>query len=314
MRAIFTICMFGFYLTASWSQTERDWPLLEELSFIVNPAMASKPSDLTVMVTHAKKWRRLSSSPHQSSVGAIMPFNNDNMSWGAHVFSEAVGPFKTVGTRLAYAYKFRLSHVRTDQLSLGISTRLMHVKLDQEHFVSSDIDDPLVQNIETNGLVPPSFSAGFSYNTGEVDYATPVQFNLSGSMGRVLPFEDRFGSLSLDRSFQWYGSAGIDIAANSEIVIQPSLLYSRIAQRPGNLSVRLRSIHQRFGWIMMQYERAKTFTTQIGIYVGLGSSNEDILQVSFSNGWYVGQINGQLGNSFTFGVMYRRGYRSQMGM
>ena len=294
-------------------QADQEWPLIGELSFVVNPAMASEADDLVIVASHGKKWRRIRSSPSQSQIGVTMPFEAANMSGGAQVFSESVGPFKAVGARLAYAYQFRLSRIRTDQLSLGLSTRLMHIKFDQDHFINNDVNDPLVQDIETTGFVPPSFSAGFQYRTGDANYAEPVQFIISGSVGKVIPFEDRFGSFTLDRSFQWYGSAGLDITASTDILIQPMLLYSHIAQRPGNLGFRTSAHHRRFGWFMLQYERAKIFTSQIGINVNLGPLNLDILQVSFSNGWHVGPINGQLGNTFTFGVVYKRGYRSRTG-
>ncbi|NND06094.1 MAG: type IX secretion system membrane protein PorP/SprF [Saprospiraceae bacterium] len=313
MRLILAISLSMVYQLTAWGQADQEWPLITELSFIVNPALVSEAEDLAIVASHGKKWRRIRSSPSQSNIGLILPFSDVNMTCGAQVFSESVGPFKSVGTRLAYAYQFRLSRIRTDQLSLGLSTRLMHIKFDQEHFINNDVSDPLVQDIETNGFVPPSFSAGFHYRTGVANYATPVQFTISGSVGKVIPFEDRFGSFSLDRTFQWYGSAGLDIAANADMVVQPVLLYSHIAQRPGNLGFRTSAHHRRFGWVMLQYERTKILTSQIGINVNLGPLNMDIFQVSFSNGWHVGPINGQLGNSFTFGVVYKRGYRSRTG-
>ncbi len=306
LLTVFGVCL----LTWLSAQSDQDWPLVEDINFTINPAMTVDANDLKVVMTHAKKWRRISSSPTQSGISVLMPFANENMGWGAQVFSESVGPFQTAGGRLSYGYKIQLSSRRADHLALGLSARIMHMRFDHDHLISQDVTDPLLSDIETSGLVPPAFSTGFSYVTGVPTYTHPVQFKIAGAASRILPFEDRFGSFSLERSFRIHGLVGMKIAASSSTFIEPSAMYSHLKHRPSNITFRLKALRSRVGWLMTQYERSKVLTTQLGFNLGLGAANIDVIQVSFSNAWYLGAINGQLGNSFTFGVTYQRAYRT----
>lgn len=297
--------LFISIVSITGAQAIRDWPVQDFMNFTVNPAMTVEHTNLSVGLTHGRKWRQIQSSPTQSNLGVVIPFRDQKMSIGSQIFSEGVGPFSTVGALVSYGYKFHISKSQRDELALGLSARFMHVKFDQDHFISSQPGDNILDGVEGNQFVPPSFSVGFSYNSGDPEYGNPVQMRLAGSLGRFLPFEDRFNTVSFDRVYQWYGLAGLDIYASEYFRIRPSLLVSAVEQRDVNYGFRIKAEHQRFGWLMAQYTKAGFLITQLGVNIKLGSLG-DRLQLSASNGWFFGTVSGQLGNSFTFGIIYHR--------
>ena len=289
------------------AQQSVDWSMNDAMFFVVNPAYTAMVPSLTASLTHGRKWQKLQSSPTQSDLGVIIPFTNERMGVGAHLFSEEVGPLKTNGIALSYGYHFPLQKSGQDRLSLGASIRLMHLSFDQNHLIVGNAGDQLLGNVEGNRLVPPALSVGFHYQTGMAQYGTPVQFVFAGSISKLLPFQDRFNSFSIDRNFQWYGLAGLEIAASERILITPSLLLSDINQATINYGLRIKAAYSKLGWVMTQYSKAGFLTTQLGINLGAGFSMDDAIELSGSNSWNFGSLSGQIGNSLTFGLTYRKG-------
>jgi len=288
------------------AQIRLDWSMNDAMFFTVNPAYSALAPALTAGLTHARKWQNLRSSPTQSVLGLLVPFTNERMGIGLNLFSEEEGPLNNNGVSFSYAYKMPLQKSGQDQLALGASLRLMHVAFDQDHLNAADHGDPLLSDIDGNRLVPPSFSIGFHYQTGTPQYGSPVQFVFAGSMSRFVPFQDRFNTLSFGRTLQWHGLIGLEIAASQRILITPSLLLSDIGQNVVNYGLRIKAGYSKLGWAMMQYSKAGFLTTQLGIILGAGFSTDDVIELSGSNSWNFGTLAGQIGNSLTFGLTYRK--------
>ncbi len=303
MRYLLWICTSLMLLPVLDAQPLRDWPINDFLKFTVNPAYTVESSSLSIGLNHARKWKDVNSSPTQSNLGVLIPFSGQSMGIGTQVFNESVGPFASTGAQVTYGYKFRLSKKTNDQLALGLGARFMHIRFDQEHFISADEGDELLYDIDGNRFVPPSLSVGFNYQSEEAQYGNPVQLKLSGSVSRFLPFEDRFNTVSFERVLQWYGLAGLNIAAGTHFRIEPSFLVSAVEKSTTNYGLRVKAEHLKFGWLMMQYTKSGFLVSQLGINIRL--QNGDLLQLNGSNGWFFGTVSNQLGNSFSFGMTYQ---------
>ena len=299
---ILTFLLYHF----GYSQHDHDWPINATMFFTINPAYTAAAASLTGTVMHARKWHNVKSSPSQSGLGILLPFTNDRMGVGGHLFSEEAGPFKSNGLALSYGYQIPLAMAEQDLLSIGMSIRLMHIAFDQNHLTASEPSDDLLFGIEDNKIVPPSFAAGFRYITGTPDYDDPVQLEIAGSITRVFPFQDRFNTVSFNRSFQWYGLFSLNIATSEKITISPTLLLNDVGQHVFNYAVRLKTAYAPYGWLMAQYSKAGFFTTQLGLNLGASWNSDDLIEVSASHSWYSGTLSAQIGNSITVALTLKK--------
>ncbi len=300
------LVLFSLFSTQLIGQRLSDWSMNDAMFFTVNPAFVARAPSLELGLTHGRRWRKLKSSPTQSDLGLIIPFPKERMGLGLHLFTEEAGPFKSNGLAVSYAYQMPLTKEGEDRLSLGTSIRLMHIAFDQDHLLAAESGDPLLGGIDGNRFVPPALSVGFHYQTGIPQYGNPVQFVIAASMAKFLPFQDRFNTLSFDRSLQWYGLFGLEIAASQSVLITPNILVSQIGGEVTNYALRIKAAYQQLGWVMTQYSKAGFLTTQLGINVGAGFAIDDVVEVSGSNSWNFSSLEGQLGNSLTFAITYRK--------
>ncbi len=297
------VVTFSFNYTSG--QIVADWPDEDYMHFSINPAMSLEESSITISATHARRWSDIQSSPTLSSLAVLVPFLDDKMTLGAHLYSDRVGPFSSTGIGLNYAYKVPMGWGNSDYLALGFTGRLTQLRLDPDHFISSDVD-PVLENLDPkSSVIPPSFSVGFSYQSGIADYATPVQFIVGAAISQFLPSEHRFSTFSLERTTQWYGHFGLKIAATDEISIEPTLLMSNSTQTVSNYFFRIKSTYHGFGWIALQYSKAGYLSSQLGVDLRTLMNTNSGVSLSATHGWYLGNLTGQLGNSLSLGISYR---------
>lgn len=297
------LSFWGFEVSAQFTS---DWALNDAMFFRVNPAFVAIPSSLSAGISHARKWRNLSSSPTQSNLGLILPFTNERMGIGVNLFSEETGPFKNNGMALSYAYHMPLQKSGQDRLSLGAAVHLRHIAFDPNHLLAAEEGDPLLGNIEGNRFVPPSLSVGFHYLTGTVGHGTPVQFVFAGSISQFIPFQSRFNSLSFDLPFQWHGLIGLEVAASEKVRITPMLLLNQSAKNVTNYGLRVKTSYSNLGWVMAQYSKAGFLSTQLGVNLASGLTTNDVIELSGTNTWAFGFVNGELGNGLTIAMTYRK--------
>jgi type IX secretion system PorP/SprF family membrane protein len=283
-------------------QVYATWPNRNFLSFTINPALATKAESVTFGLAHSRRWSHLSSSPTLSNLAALFPFENEKMVLGAQVFTDEVGPLAVTGVDLAYGYKIKTGWLSTDKFSVGLSFRLMQIRFDPEH-LNSTIIDPLIAGIGGKYVAPPSVSIGVSYSTGDLDQNSPIQMMIALSVRRQLYYEGRFGSRSLDQGTHWHSMVGLEIRTSEDVTILPSFLTNDLSRATANSAFRMRTIHHKYGWVMMQYSKAGFLTTELGTELGL-SRRGARMRVSASNGWYFGNLAGQLRSSVSLGLSF----------
>jgi type IX secretion system PorP/SprF family membrane protein len=293
-----TMTLFG--------QINTEWPNQDYLFFTINPAMTSDVEGISLSLAHGRRWSKIRSSPSQSQVGLQIPFRKQQMAFGAHIFSDKVGPLAGNGVDLSYAYKIKTGKAEKEALSLGLGIRLMQLAFERDHIIAMHEDDPLFDNINYKSFVPPSLNVGVKYSTGEADFYYPVQLVLAASANRFLPFEDQFNAFSIERTLQWHGLVGLNIAANQAILIEPGVFLSKLDKSFLNYAFRIKTSLRSVGWVMTQFSKAGFLTTQLGINLGQSSSSGDVFRLSVGNSWYFGTLSTQLGNSVTFGLSYTR--------
>ena len=309
-RSLLLLLCFLLDYFGLFAQVNISWPNQEYMFFTVNPAMTADVDAFSIGVTHGRRWSRIKSSPSQSGLGMRLPFKEQKMGLGAHIFSDKVGPLAGNGVDLSYAYRISTGLSYSDQLALGMSIRLMQLRFDQNHLIASVEEDFLIDNIDPKEFVPPSLNIGFKYTSGVADYAHPVQMIFAASANRFLPFEDRFNTLSLDRPLQWHGLFALQIAASSSVLVEPGLFMSNVDKTAFNYAFRVKTSFENLGWIMAQISKAGFLTTQIGVDLGDPGRTGSLVRLSVGNSWYFGTLAAQLGNSVTFGFSYHRPIRN----
>lgn len=300
----FSVFLFLGMIHLVFPQVSNEWPDEPFMAYTINPAQATDLTSLTFVAAHSRRFRNLKSSPTQSHLGAIIPWQDQAMAIAAHVFSEKIGPFNQSGLDLSYAYRIKTALNPGDFLSMGLSLRLTELRFSHDHLLATQEDDHLLADMPSAGIMPPSMRVGFNYESGLPDMANPVQFRFGVAASHFLPFEDRFNSFTLDRDFYWHARFGLSAVTFDQITFEPEILINKTEELPSNFVLRLQTIHQEMGWVMGQYSKTGILTFQLGIYLGLVDS--DSIRLSINNSWYLGKIHTSLGNSLGVGILYSK--------
>lgn len=304
MKKLFTSIALILVSGILVSQTNLDWQNESFLHFTVNPALVTESDALTLGVQHARKWQHLSSSPVSYSLSALMPFKNDRMGLGLWINNNEIGPLTSTSVSLNYAYSIPIGMTNGDKLSLGISSRITSLRFDQTQLVAGDLDDQLLNGANENSVAPPNVNVGFFYTSGKADYTQPVQLNFGGSFARYIPFADRFNTLVYNRSYQWYGMAGLDFFLMDETNLKVHVLVSDMERDFFNKAARVTLENEKLGWVTVQYNDRRDLLTQVGVNLRVNQIFDDLIRLSGSYGMSFGPIGSQVGNGLSFGVSY----------
>ncbi|MBK8502295.1 MAG: PorP/SprF family type IX secretion system membrane protein [Saprospiraceae bacterium] len=303
-KSYLSIIVFLGILHSTFAQVSDEWPDEPFMASIINPAQATDLPSLTFIASHSRRFRNLKSSPTQSHLSVIMPWHDQKMALSAHVFSEKIGPLNQNGFDLSYAYRIKTALFQNDFMSMGLTLRMTELRFNHDHLLATQEDDLLLDDMPSEGIMPPSMRVGFSYESGLPDLANPVQFRLGIVASHFLPFEDRFNAFGFARVFSWHARFGLNAFASDQITVEPEILISASNGLPSNFILRIQTIHQDLGWIMTQYSKTGILTLQLGL--NLGSINSKSIRLSINNSWYLGTLNANLGNSLGLGFLYSK--------
>jgi type IX secretion system PorP/SprF family membrane protein len=302
LKRSLAVIFFSGMMHLVFAQISVEWPDEPFMAFTINPAQTTDYASLTFVASHSRRFRNLKSSPTQSNLGVIVPWRDQKMAFSAHVFSEKIGPLSQNGLDISYAYRIMTAISQSDILSMGLTLRMTDLRFNHEHLLARQEDDPILVDLPSEGIMPPTLRFGLQYRTGLPDLSHPVQFRIGMAASHILPFEDRFNSFGLDRVFLWHTHFGLSAYTSDHITVESEILLSNTGGLSSNCGLRIQAIHRDFGWIMSQYSKTGILTFQFGI--NLGSVDSKSIRLSINNSWYLGKLNTSIGNSLGLGILY----------
>jgi type IX secretion system PorP/SprF family membrane protein len=198
-------------------------PAFSSGNFAWNPAMTAPWSYVETQAIYQQEWLGFEDAPQTFSASVQLPLVALNMSLGAQLTQDNIGPLQQTSISLMYAYQLRLSY--HDRLAIGMVANASQFGFDGSNLSAFDVDDvALVSGANKESQI--NFGLGVYYtsvNTKEMDEA---HFFAGFSVMQALPGELSFESVAalanLKRNLHAFGQVGYRFIQDNGF-LQPSV-------------------------------------------------------------------------------------------
>jgi type IX secretion system PorP/SprF family membrane protein len=194
----------------------------------VNPGYAGYKGEPYIQSTFRSQWIRFPGSPETFTVTADLSANEGTMGFGISLLSDNLGPARTTGGLLTYAYRIQTG--ARSHLGLGVSAGVTEYMIDGSELDPNDQNDGLIPQGRVN-LFTPNLNSGLFFHTPRF-YAGFSVYNMIGK--RALEREDV--ALAY-HDFHYYLTAGAMIPLSDNIQFKPSFLIKEVKGAPTNYDI-----------------------------------------------------------------------------
>ena len=191
--------------------------------FAWNPAMTAPWSYIESQAIYQQEWLGFEDAPQTLSASIQLPLIDQNMSIGAQLTQDNVGPLKQSAVSLMYAYQVRLSY--HDRLAIGVVANMSQFRFDGSNLLAFDLDDASL-GLGEGGESQLNFGLGIYYTSVNTEEMDESHFFAGLSVMQALPgdlyFEDITVQTNLKRNLHGYGQLGYHFMLDYGF-IEPSL-------------------------------------------------------------------------------------------
>ncbi|MCC6727229.1 MAG: type IX secretion system membrane protein PorP/SprF [Saprospiraceae bacterium] len=156
-----TLTLFTFMLLLGKTVFAQQDPMFTKYMFnslIYNPGYAGSKEYLSVGLIHRSQWVEIEGAPTTQSLTAHTPLRNERVGVGFSVVNDIIGPSRTTGASLSYAYRIPMGKYK---LSVGLQGGVHNYNANYKDVV---IDDPNDQVFQDNvNFVLPNFGMGLFF-------------------------------------------------------------------------------------------------------------------------------------------------------
>jgi type IX secretion system PorP/SprF family membrane protein len=228
-NAIITGVLVCIFAVSASSQNDVQYTHFMFNKMGYNAGFAGNNGALTLGGIYRYQWFKVDGAPRTLNVHAHMPFAKDRCGIGLSLTADQIGLFKTTSVELSYAYRLP---VGKSTLSLGLSGRLDHGRIDWEAAQGIDPNDGLLPN-DKNPVFAPNFGVG-AVLSGE-------RYFVGASINQLLNNTYfQYADLANENDFKYrtiYLMGGLDLPLSAKVRFQPSVLASHNARAPFDLDV-----------------------------------------------------------------------------
>lgn len=153
--------MAGLVSTMSAQQIGYNSHMPEAQSFW-NPAATATGTDMETTVFARRQWLGFAGAPLTGFASFAYPVIDYNMSVGAMLYTDQLGPVSKTGLRINYSYKLQEILADYDQLAIGLSASASQYAFSTNDLIVNQQADRLLQEGTMNTIFP-TVSAGFMY-------------------------------------------------------------------------------------------------------------------------------------------------------
>ncbi len=194
----------------------------------VNPGYAGYKGEPYLQSTYRSQWIRFPGSPETFTVTADLSANEGTMGFGISLMSDNLGPARTTGGLLTYAYRIQTG--ARSHLGLGVSAGVTEYMIDGTELDPNDPNDVLLPQGRVN-LFTPNLNSGLFFHTPKF-YAGFSVYNMIGK--KALERED----IALAyHDFHYYLTAGALFTLSDNIQFKPSFLIKEVKGAPTNYDI-----------------------------------------------------------------------------
>lgn len=232
-RILLTILTFCLLTPVLYAQQEPQFTMHMFNRQVVNPAYAGAIDGIHLTLLGRTQWVGFPGQPRTMTASVSAPVNFLHGGLGGYIVGDQLGPWGTMGARLAYAFRLDMGPV---QLRLGVDGGIYQKSINAEWVYNDDVAiDPVLgiasgSSYQQNTIVP-DLGAGFylhqpytsptgTYPHDKFYIGASVSHILEPSMDGLLPSGVN-ASLDLTRTIS--GSAGYSFDVSPNFKIQPNV-------------------------------------------------------------------------------------------
>lgn len=228
MKKIALIFSFGI-VQFVFGQQQEHLTQYQFNQFALNPALAGSKSCVDIRSGYRFQWVGIEGAPENGFVNVHAPlrFGNKRRSTyrpshgiGGHLRRDALGPFSTIETHLAYAFHVPIK--KSIKLSLGLSFGLKQMAFDKSKFTTVDQDNAVPNSVSF--IVFPDMRFG-AWLTTKNEY---FGFSIHNLIGNKL---DELGATAKNQS-HFYFTAGKKMKLEKGWTIIPSIMMAKTKNTP----------------------------------------------------------------------------------
>ncbi|WP_297338096.1 type IX secretion system membrane protein PorP/SprF [Algoriphagus sp.] len=194
----------------------------------INPGYAGYKGEPYIQSTYRSQWVNFPGAPETFTLTADLSANEGTMGFGFSILSDQLGPAKTTGGSLTYAYRIQTS--ATGFLGLGVSAGVTEYALDGSMLDPNDFPDSEIPMGVVN-LFTPNLNTGLFYHNSKF-YAGFSVYNMVGK--NALERED----IALAyHDFHYYLTMGALFDLSTMVKFKPSFLIKEVKGAPTNYDI-----------------------------------------------------------------------------
>ena len=229
MKRIALIFSLGF-VQLVFGQQQEHLTQYQFNQFAFNPALAGSKKCLDIRGGYRYQWAGIDGAPQTGFINAHAPlrFGNRKRSpyrpshgIGGHLRRDAIGPFSTIETHVAYAFHVPIK--KSIKLSLGVSAGLKQMAFDNSKFTTIYQQDNAVPN-SLNFIVFPDIRFG-AWLTTKNEY---FGFSIHNLVGNKL---DELGTTAKNQ-MHFYLTAGKKFKLEKGWTMIPSVMMAKTKNTP----------------------------------------------------------------------------------
>jgi type IX secretion system PorP/SprF family membrane protein len=222
MKKALTLSMFVLLFgKMAFAQQEPMFTKYMFNSLVFNPAYAGSKEYLSLGLLHRSQWVEIDGAPTTQTLTAHTPLRNERVGVGLSVANDIIGPSRTTGINLSYAYRIKMGK---SKLAIGIQGGVQNYNANWKGLIIDDqTDDVFLQDVN---LILPNFGMGL--------YFSNEHFYVGASSPRLVEYDmTEGGSSSNDiyaravRHFYFTTGAAIPLQGDA-IVFKPSFLWKNV--------------------------------------------------------------------------------------
>ena len=249
MKTVFRITGLAFSLTMMVSEATFGQQLPQFSQYIfnglhINPAYAGYKGEPYIQSTYRSQWVNFPGAPETFTVTADLSANEGTMGFGLSLMSDNLGPAKTTGGLLTYAYRIKTG--ARSFLGLGVSAGFSQYSLDGSMLDPNDFPDSQIPEGQIN-LLTPNLNTGLFFHNDKF-YAGFSVYNMVGK--NALEKEDV--ALAY-HDFHYYLTMGYLFDLSDNVKFKPSFLIKEVKGAPTSYDINAMFLFMERLWVGGSY-------------------------------------------------------------
>ncbi len=221
MRRIFTLLTLILFI--GYQANAQQDPMFTKYMFnslVYNPAYAGAKDHLAIGLLHRTQWWGIDGAPHTQSFTIHSPLKNERVGVGLSAVNDIIGPTRTTGANLSYAYRIPFGKAK---LAIGLQGGVTNWRADWTKLNIQQGGDEAFQDQSPSKWIP-NFGAGLYFYTD--------RFYIGAGVPQMLEYDlrDEAQTEIYAKTYRHYFfSAGVAIPLKGDdLVFKPSILVKNV--------------------------------------------------------------------------------------